>query len=77
MMRTPRRLAAFALLAILFATPVARAQTPADDVVRCDAPMRAEIVDSVSAALIQTYIQAARRYFEWRKYRFSSVFLRF
>jgi hypothetical protein len=56
MMRTLQRSAAFMLLAALFAMPAARGQTPADDVVRCDAAMRAEIIDSVSAALIQTYI---------------------
>ena len=44
------------LLAVLFAIPAARAQNPAEDVVPCDAAMRAEIIDSISAALIQTYI---------------------
>jgi hypothetical protein len=56
MMRTLRHAAAFMLLGILFAISAARAQTPADDVVRCDAAMRAEIIDSVSTALLQTYI---------------------
>ena len=56
MMSILQRWAAFALLVILFAPPAARAQAPADDVVRCDAAIRAEIIDSVSAALIQTYI---------------------
>jgi hypothetical protein len=56
MMVTLRRPAALMLLATLFVMPAARAQTPADDVVRCNAAMRAEIIDSVSAALVQTYI---------------------
>jgi hypothetical protein len=56
MMKTLLRPAALALLAVLFAIPDARAQNPPEDVVPCDAAMRAEIIDSVSAALIQTYI---------------------
>ena len=50
------RPAVLTLLAVLFVIPGARAQSPAEDVVPCDAAMRAEIIDSVSAALIQTYI---------------------
>jgi hypothetical protein len=55
-MRRLPRTAAFVLLAILFAATAARTQAPTDEVVPCDAAMRAEIIDSVSAALIQTYI---------------------
>jgi hypothetical protein len=50
------RAAALALLATVLIVPSAMSQTPTGDVVRCDAAMRAEIIDSVSAALIQTYI---------------------
>jgi hypothetical protein len=47
---------AIALLATLFPLAVAQAQEPSQDVVHCDGEMRAQIIDSVSAALIQTYI---------------------
>lgn len=56
MMKAFLRPAVLTLLAVLFVIPGARAQSPAEDVVPCDAAMRGEIIDSVSAALIQTYI---------------------
>jgi len=55
MIVTFQRSAALMLLTILATVP-ALAQTRPEDPVPCDAAMRAEIVDSVSAALKQTYI---------------------